>query len=177
VAPVIDEEAAVGDASFAAEGDAGAAAVADEGDAAAALDGEVAAALASSLLFGAVAPAFAAANAVMCVRTSVRRATVASSRAADAEAFELLPDVPALPGVAAVPAVPVAPDVALSGAAALEEARSSLRILSIAATSVPQFAFALELPDAAPCADGAAASVLDEAVRLSAAMCFFNSAT
>jgi hypothetical protein len=137
-------------------------------------------ALVAPPLLGVAAPPFAAAYAVRCVRTSVSRARVASSRLGDDFALlSLLPVVPA----AAVEPLPDVP-VALAPAGVLVSAvadpaepvpRRSASSLSIAATSVPQFAF-----DADPCCADAGALVSAAAVaeaRLSAAMWRFNSAS
>ncbi len=76
------------------------------------------------------APAMPAASAVLCVRTSINLARVASSTVA-ADAFE-----------PAAPLVPVAPGVvAVDDVEAVSLPTMSVMILSIAATSVPQFAW------------------------------------
>lgn len=75
------------------------------------------------------APAIPAAYAVMCVRTSINLARVASSTVA-ADAFD-----------PAAPLVPVAPGVVEDEVEAVSLPAMSVMILSIAATSVPQFAW------------------------------------
>jgi hypothetical protein len=166
--------AAAADGVLAADGSAGVAAVlavdeAEDGEEVIAADDPAAApaALASPPPFGVVAPApaLAAAYAVMCVLTSVRLARVASSSVAGAVDFGL-PAVPAAPGVALG-------GVLLGAAAAESLASSSVRILSIAATSVPQLA----LLDAAPGLDSDDEAVGADAALLSAVRCFFSSPT
>jgi hypothetical protein len=97
---------------------------------------------------------------VRCVRTSVSFARLASSRLAEDESALSLFLVPVVPAVlvAPLPDVPVA--VALAGvlASAVAEAadplpRRSVRSLSIAATSVLQFALAADVGSAAAVAD------------------------
>jgi len=80
------------------------------------------------------APDMLVAYAVMCVRTSISFARVAASSATLSAAFEREPDVPTAP-LEPAPDVPVA-----AGAALVSLAVRSARILSIAATSVPQLA-------------------------------------
>jgi len=107
-----------------------------EGSACAAL-GALVAELVDASLFGVDgAPAIPAAYAVMCVRTSINLARVASSTVAD-DAFD-----------PAAPLVPVAPGVAdVDDVEAVSLPTMSLMILSIAATSVPQFAWLEALVD------------------------------
>jgi hypothetical protein len=76
---------------------------------------------------GAAVPLIAAANAVTCLRTSISLLRVVSSRVTAADLDDVLPAVPV--GDAGSPAL--LEDV---------EPSRSFRILSIAATSVPQFA-------------------------------------
>ena len=92
----------------------------------------------------------------MCVRTSINFARVAASSAI---ALAALPVVPAAPGVALV-----AVDVSLPSI--------SVMILSIAETSVAQFAFDFAVVPPADLALG----VDEDAALSSAARCFFNCA-
>ena len=139
---------------------------AGDGAAAGGVDGGcsagVAAAVGSGLaagasVFGVAVPAMPAANAVMCVRMSISFARVASSSVI---AVAALPVVPAAPGVAVVPVAVSVPSI-------------SVMILSIAATSVPQFEFDF----AAAAGAGAALGVVVDPAFSSAARCFFNCAS
>ena len=104
--------------------------------------------------FGAAVPDMPAAYAVMCVRTSISFARVAASIATGVPA---LPVVPAAPAVALAPVVGSLPSI-------------SVMILSIAATSVPQFDFAAVPPA------GVAVGIAEDDAFSSAARCFFNCA-